>query len=209
MDHDDGSLIEISKAKKTYGKGYLVLCCFLCLSGGLIVVFFGGVASTEKGLSFLEDMFRVERRAEVKNKQSFTRPRFQFDYPGNWKLNTTREGHDPDTNFFFDSPGNSYVHFIVSPEEYDPQENIDDKYQNYLQYMPTMKTKSLSGYGKYGGKGLSMRGRFFGFATTINVYSFYHEGLTFIIVEQCTDEDFKMVSPGFSLIEKSLRIKKE
>ena len=209
MDHDDGASVELSKAKKTYSKGYLVLCCFLCLSGGLIAGFLGGVASTEKGLSFLEDMFIVERCADIKNKKSVNRPRFRLDYPGNWKLDTSDEDFDPDTYFSFDSPGNSYVRFIVSPGESDPKVNVDEQHQAFLEYMPTMTTKTLSGYGQYGGEGLAMSGRFFGLKTTVNAYSFQHEGLTFIVVEQYTDEDFKMVSPGFSLIEKSLRIKKK
>lgn len=203
-----GELLDLRRSPKKFGKGVLILCSLVSLGLGLTVGFVGGVASTEKGAAFLGEMLSSESAADLRNAKALKRPRFQLNYPGNWKVDKLDDDYDPDLNFSIDSPGSSFANFVIGSGDLDPKDNVEHQREAFLKYMPNMTTKALAGYGQYKGEGIQMKGRILGFPTTVCAYSFRHEGLTFIVVTQCPDEDYKMVGPGLKQIASSLEILK-
>lgn len=187
-------------------KTVLLICCGVSLAVGLGIGFLAGVAATDFGRDFLEGITTSERPALIDEPKLLRRPRFRLSYPENWRIAAAEADYDPDTNFSIDSPGSAYIIFLIGHGETDPAENVQHQVDAYRQLMPRLTTEQFSDFGRYSGAAVKMKGRMFGIPTTVCAYSFCREGLTFIVVEQCPNEDLQHVEPGFDLIRKSFRV---
>jgi hypothetical protein len=66
---------------------------------------------------------------------------------------------------------------------------------------------SFATWGKYSGEGVLLRGKLLGLNPgSVRVFSHATEARSFVVVEQCYDEDMARAKPGFDLVEKSFEL---
>ncbi len=181
----------------------LVVAVVISFAAGGAMGFLLGVASTDAGSQFLEDMVEQEQQAEVGSPKTLKRKRFKLLYPANWKIDVADEDYDPDSMFSIDSPGSSYVLFMLGNLEVDPDSAVKDQIDAFTRLMGTPSVERFESYGKLQGKGAVLKGRIMGVRTTVKVFCCYLNGVAVIIVQQYPDEDLKYVKDGLLLIENS------
>lgn len=195
--------------KKRHIFGILVpLFLFAFIIGG-VVGFSFGVASTKAGGRFLRSLVENEESANIKAPKTLKRAHFTLDYPRNWKIDKKDPDYDPDYMFSIDSPGNSYVMFIMGHAVTDPEKNIAEYVIafNKLFEKPTMK--AFKYYGKLSGRGVHMEGVIMGEPTEVRLFSTYEKeaGKSIIIIEQHPLTDSSYVDPGLQLIEETFTLR--
>ena len=185
----------------------LVIAVVISLIVGVITGFFLGIASTEAGASFLEDIAEQESQAQTDNPTRLTRDRFELLYPANWKIDVADEDYDPDQMFSIDSPGATYVMFVLGDLETDPAESLQAQIDSFSQLMGTPVIQTFESYGKLDGKGAILKGKILGIKMTAKLFACYSQEMTVIIVQQYPDEDIEYVQNGLDIIEESFMLK--
>jgi hypothetical protein len=185
---------------------FLTSLCISLLIGGAIG-FFAGVASTNAGMEFLENMVSTERLADIKETQKINRDKFKFEFPGNWSVNKHEDDYDPDTMFSVDSPGSTYVLFMFDDVETEPSENLQQQVEAFSNLMGKVSTSKYNTYGKLKGEGAIVKGKIFGLKVTVKIFTTFIHGTSVIIVQQSHDEDLRYVKNGLDLIETTFQIK--
>jgi hypothetical protein len=174
---------------------------------GGVAGFFLGIASTKAGKAFLADIVQDEQKADVSSPKKIVRERFQLQYPANWKIDVDDEDYDPDQMFSIDSPGSAFVMFIIGTAELDPEEHLQIQIRHHEKLMGRMSIDRFEKYGRFRGKGATLKGRIMGSRTTVKLFAFQQGGLSLMIAQQCPDEDLKRVQDGLNLIETSFALK--
>lgn len=187
--------------------GILILVILLALFIGAVGGFFLGVASTKAGAKFLEDLAQTEQQAETRTPQKLVRDRFELSYPGNWKIDVDDADYDPDQMFSIDSPGDTFVMFVMGDMETDPKVALKGQIDAFSELMGAHKMDPFDTFGQYEGKGAILTGKLLGIRVTVKMFCCFSDGMTAMIVQQYPDEDFKYVEKGLSLIEKSFTLK--
>ena len=124
-----------------------------CGVGG-VVGFGAGVASVKAAREAFTAAFQDERSAEVDAPQSIDRPAFRLQYPRNWKVDAAGADHDPDRNFSIDSPGQSFVMFVIATGEMDPRVAASAHVsQQTAKLMRDAKRTPFARWGPHGGVG--------------------------------------------------------
>lgn len=192
---------------KKVSTGILVLAVLGSLLLGGIAGFFVGVASTEAGKAFLEEILQEEQMAEVAHPGKIVRERFQLRYPSNWKVDVNDDGYDPDRMFSIDSPGSSYVMFQMGTLEMKPEDALQGQIAQFEKLMGSSTLTRFEKYGRFSGTGAMISGRIMGVRTTARLFSFSREDLTVMITTCHPDEDLEYVKDGLALIEHSFSLK--
>jgi len=185
----------------------LVVSVILSLGIGGIAGFFLGVASTEAGKNFLAELVEEEQMADVAQPRRLDRAEFQLKYPSNWYVDVEDEDFDPDHLFSIDSPGASYVMFVMGNMEADPEETLQDQISQFEKLLTAPTINKFDRYGQLSGKGATLRGKIMGIRSTVKLFSYNEDGFTVMITQQYPDEDLKYVQDGMSLIEDSFSLK--
>lgn len=185
----------------------LLIAIAVALAVGTFTGFFLGVASTKAGKAFLADIVQDEQKADVSSPKKIVRERFQLQYPSNWKIDADDEDYDPDHMFSIDSPGSAFVMFIIGTAELDPEEHLQIQIRHHEKLMGRMSINRFEKYGRFQGKGATLKGRIMGIRITVKLFAFQQDGLSLMITQQCPDEDWKHVQPGMTLIENSFVLK--
>jgi hypothetical protein len=185
----------------------LLIAVFLSLTTGGVVGFFLGIASTEAGAKFLKDLAEQEQFAETGTPKRLDRERFKLVYPGNWKIDAEDEDYDPDQRFSIQSPGGTYVVFVMGNLKTVPEENVQSQIKAFTKLMGSPGIERFESYGHHEGKGAAISGKILGTRVTVKAFSCFLEDMTAIIVQQYPDADLKLVEGGLSLIEKSFFLK--
>jgi hypothetical protein len=176
---------------------------------GCGVGFVAGVLSFQGARDFASGMVRSERPAEVATPVTVDRQAFQFDHPSNWKVDTKGTDYDPDHLFSVDSPGHSFVLFVVADGAISPKAASDA--QVAAQTSKVIKGASqtpLTRWGAHTGEGTLLAGKQLGITPgTIRIFSFREHDQTYTVVESTFDEDRANVQPGFELIARTFRVK--
>ena len=154
-----------------------------------------------------EDLTENEKKAEIAHPQKLVREKFQLLFPSNWKVDVKDKDYDPDQMFSIDSPGNAFVMFVMGNVETKPEETLKDQISRLRKLLGEPKIDKFEKYGKFSGKGATLQGKIMGIRMTVKVFSFYQDGFTVIITQQCPDEDMKDVQDGLTLIENSFTLK--
>lgn len=184
----------------------LAIACFV--AGGTLG-FFAGVLSVREARDFVGDMFQSERAADVSQGVVLDRPAFELTRPGNWKVDTTDSDYDPDHLFSIDSPGQSFVMFVVADGELSPEQTVDKHVE--IQSAKAMKNASrtaLTTWGGHVGHGVLLTGKLLGISPgTVRIFAFREQDRTYTVIESTYDEDRAKVQPGFDLIARTFRVK--
>lgn len=182
----------------------LILFTFII---GVVLGFSLGVASSDAGSSFLKSLVKDEEKANTTSPVTLKRAHFLLRYPRNWKIDKEDKDYDPDHMFSIDSPGNSYVMFIMGPAETDPEQNIQQHLTAFKKIFGETDISRFERYGDYRGKGITMQGKILGISTKVRIFSCYVNDRTTIIVEQYPIDDSALVSDGLKLIESSFQLR--
>lgn len=186
--------------------GILVLIILGSIIAGGIGGFFLGVLSTKAGKAFIADIFQEELLADIKSPKNINQERYMLQYPGNWKLNIEDEDFDLDSMFSIDSPGNTFVMFVLNNGEIDSEESIKDQIHQFEKIMSNSIIERFEKFGKYSGKGAIMKGKNMGIKMTVKLFSFTIDDFSIMITQQCPDEDLLLTQDGLKLIENSFEI---
>lgn len=175
---------------------------------GNVSGFFVGVYSTGAGKKFLEDVFSPEEKADSSHPKDISRAGFRLKIPANWAVDTLDADYNPDHSFTIESPGSSFVMFIIMDIQSDPLENVQEQVEAFV---PKVINKAqrivFKKWGKYEGQGMQLRGRVISVVDGgVRIFSYSSEYRSFIVVESYFAEDLKKVQPGFQLIEDSFEI---
>lgn len=192
----------MSKTKTVILSVGLAVVAFM---GGNVTGFFAGIYSTRAGSEFIDDLFEQEKPADVTNSIALARPTFALKYPGNWKIDSTDEDYDQDHSFRVESPGSSFVSFMIFDAATDPADNVDAQIAGYAANLIRNPTRTDFGtWGSFQGSGALLRGKLLGFLPAyIRLFSAAVDERSFVVIEFCYDEDARMVEPGLRLIESS------
>lgn len=178
---------------------------FALLLGG-IAGFFVGVASTNFGKSFIEDVVETEEPADTAHPTKLVRGAFRLEHPGNWSIDTRDEDYDPDHRFSIESPGSAFVMFSLGAGELNLEEGIEAVIEPFRKVMSSLSTERFEEYGSFHGAGAILRGRVLGSRTTVRVFAFGQDDLYCQITEHYPDEDLRYVAGGLRLIEDSFSV---
>ncbi len=146
-----------------------------------------------------------EKPADTENPQKYTRKRFELQYPGNWKIDSSASGHDPDRVFTVQSPGSALSVFVVFPQPTDPAHNVRNQVEAYRQLITQPEREGFHQWGPYTGQGIHIKGGVLGVQGGVRIFSASDEQQSFLVTEQYYDEDLADVAPGFQLIQGSFR----
>jgi hypothetical protein len=185
-----------------------VLFLLGCGVGG-VAGFGAGVASVKAAREWFASAFEDEQAAEVAAPKTLERPGFELRYPQNWHVDTASANYDPDHMFSIDSPGQSFVMFVVATGALDPQTAIDAHVsQQTAKVMHDATRAPFEKWGAYSGAGVLLTGKKLGLAPgTIRVFAARVDDRTFTVIESTTDDDRDKVEPGFALIERTFHMK--
>lgn len=180
----------------------------LFLGLGLGLGFCGGLGATKAGAAFLEDFATSEAAADVAHPRSHTRPSFSFKYPGNWKIDASDADSDPDHQVNVESPGSCMTMLILFDIAIEPATSIDAQVNAFVpKLLAAPRRTPFTTWGKYTGQGVLMKGKLLGLNEgSVRVFAHADDKRSFVVVEQCYDEDMKDVKPGFELLESSFEL---
>jgi hypothetical protein len=180
-----------------------------CFALGCAVGFAAGVLSVKGARQFVVGLFATERSAAVEQSVAVVRPAFRFEYPGNWRVDSTDSDYDPDHMFSVDSPGQSFVMFVIADGDIEPKEAVEQHVS--VQTARAMKDATrtpLTKWGRHDGEGVLLTGRHLGITRgTIRVFAFRERETTYTVIESTFDDDRDKVQPGFDLIARTFRVK--
>jgi hypothetical protein len=189
-------------------KAELRLVGAVCFAAGVAVGFGAGVLSVKSARDFFVDLFRSEERAATASPTHLARPAFSFDYPSNWSVDVKDPDYDADHMFSIDTPGQSFVMFMVADGEVDPRDALElHVTQQTEKVIKDAKRTPFEHYGSFEGHGALLEGKHLGMVRgSVRVFCFRSGNRTFQILENVFEEDRAKVEPGFRLIEKTLRL---
>jgi hypothetical protein len=177
--------------------------------GGLLG-FGAGVLSTQAARDFLRAALKDEQRADVSSRKSVSRPGFHFEMPGNWQIDTRSPDYDPDHQFSLETPGQSFLMFIIADAELDAtailEKHVDAQRARALK---SAERSGFLGWGAHQGQGARLSGKYLGLTPgTVRIFVFVAAGRTYTVVESTYDEDVALVEPGFRLVERTFRVRR-
>lgn len=175
---------------------------------GLGVGFVCGIGATKVGASFLEGMTSKEEPAEVTHPRSYVRPGFSFKYAANWKLEAEGPDNDPDHHVNVDSPGSCLTMLFIFDVAISPEVNVKAQTDAFVPKLISAPSRTLfTGWGRYEGQGVILKGKMLGITPgSLRIFSHADDKRSFVVVEQCYDEDMAHTKPGFDLVESSFEL---
>jgi len=184
----------------------IAIACFVLGCGcGFLV----GVLSVKGARELASNLFRSERAAQVNQAIAVDRPAFQFEYAGNWHIDTESKDYDPDHMFSIDSPGQSFLMVVVADGELSPHVAVEKQVEAHTKKVMKEATKTeLTEWGAHAGEGVLLKGKHLGISPgTIRIFAFREQGTTYSVIESTYDDDRANVQPGFDLIARTFRVK--
>jgi hypothetical protein len=180
----------------------------LGFGAGAIAGFGAGVASVKAAREAFTSAFQDERSAEVDTPRFINRPGFRLQYPNNWKVDSADSGYDPDRRFSVDSPGQSFVMFVVGTGALDPKVALQAHVgQQTSKVMRDATQTPFTQWGAFAGTGMLLTGKKLGLSPgTIRIFAFRVGDHTFTVIESTSDDDRSKVAPGFALIERTFQV---
>ncbi|MEK7269607.1 MAG: hypothetical protein AAB215_01545 [Planctomycetota bacterium] len=161
-------------------------------------------AAKEAERKALEFVGAEGQKADTAHPRTLERKGFRLEYPSNWKIDEKDEDYDPDRMFSIESPGSAFVMIAMVPVKVDPEEHMKgqiDSFANLMGAKPSVAR--FETYGRYKGKGASLKGKVLGVPVTVKAFACFAEGATALVVQQVPDEDIGLEKDGLDLIEKS------
>jgi hypothetical protein len=185
----------------------LVVAVVVSLAIGGVAGFVLGVAATKAGRSFVRGMFQGEAKPAVSDPKKLIRKQFELQYPSNWHVDVDDKDYDADHMFSIDSPGNAFVMFAIGAGEMAPEDNLKIQLEQFEKIMSSLSVEKFEKYGRYQGKGATLKGKILGTRTTVKLFALKHDGLTVLLTQQCPEEDLSSVQAGLDLIENSFLLR--
>lgn len=185
----------------------LVVVVVISLVVGGIAGFFLGIAASGAGKAIIQGIAAEEQNAEVSHPTKLAREKFELQYPSNWKINTEDEDYDPDQMFSINSPGNTFVMFVIGSGEMEAEDTLQIQIKQFEKLISSPTINRFESYGSLTGKGATLKGKTMGVRLTVKLFAFHQDDLNMMITQQCPDDDLKPVQPGLTLIENSFHIK--
>jgi hypothetical protein len=179
------------------------------LAIGVAVGYPAGVLSVGAARTFFASMFQDEQGADVAHPVTIDRPAFRLQYPANWRVDTTDSDYDADHMFSIDSPGQSFVMFVVADGDIDPKATVAEHVEQQTSKVMRNATRApFNHWGAYAGDGMLLVGKQLGITPgTTRIFSFRGNQHTYTLIEFTNGADRGKVSPGFQLVERTFKAK--
>lgn len=170
--------------------------------------FASGVLSVKGARELVVAATSSEQRADVGKTTVVDRPGFRFEHPSNWKIDVSDKDHDPDHMFTLDTPGQSFMMFIVAEAAVDPKETLETYVTAQQKVVKGGTREGFTRWGSFDGAGAVLRGKHLGITPgSIRVFAWQSGDRTFTAIESTFDEDRAKVSPGFELVARTFQVK--
>lgn len=186
-----------------------VFACALTLVLGAGGGFLAGALSVPAAREFFVDALEDERSADVARPQRFERPRFRFQYPGNWKVDRADPDFDPDHLVTVESPGASFFMVLVAEGDLAPADATQAQEQAFSTklFRAGATRAALHRWGRFEGEGVELTGKQLGLQEgKVRLFSWRAGGATFTVVEQFFAEDRAKVVPGLELVRRTFEV---
>lgn len=175
---------------------------------GGAVGFASGLLSVKGARDFFSAMTQSEQRADVGTPVVVERPAFRFEHPANWKIDASDKDYDPDHLFTLDTPGQSFMMFVVAEATVDPKEALETNVTAQQKVVKGAVREPFTRWGSFDGAGAVLRGKHLGITPgSVRIFAWQSGGRTFTVVQSTFDEDRDKVSPGFELVARTFRVK--
>jgi hypothetical protein len=184
---------------------WIVLAIFAVVFLVVVAVAFliMGIATTQAGRELFTDILQNEQVPQVSHPKTVVRDKFKLEYPSNWNIDVKDEEYDPDRMFMIKSPGSTFVMFALIVGKTTPEECLRIQMRPFEKKMARPSVVRFERYGRYTGKGATLKGRLRGIPSTVKLFSFRQGDLEVMMTQYCPDEDQYQVQSGLRLIEKS------
>lgn len=167
-----------------------------------------GVVSTDFGKKIVRELNSVEEQAKITTPKTITRKGFTLNHPANWAVDTSMDDYDPDTYFDINSPGGSWVMFMIYDFESVPKEDTESQVENYKNYVGKATKTTFQRWGKYTGYGVELKGKLSGITPgRVRIFTYSNALKSFTVIEQQYDADARKTQPGLNLIESTFNLK--
>jgi hypothetical protein len=196
----EGPLMATSREQK-------IAALFLFIGG--VIGFGAGVLSVKSARELFANAFKSEERADTSSPSTFDRPKFKLQHPSNWKVDAKDKDYDPDHMFSIETPGQSFVMFVIADGELDPKETMDLHVNAQLSKVIKDASRTpFTKWGSYTGSGTLLRGKLLGLTPgSVRIFAWRSSTQTYAVIESTFDEDRAKVSPGFDLVERTFAVK--
>ncbi len=159
-----------------------------------------------------ESIEAVEVAADVANPQTIDRPGFLLQHPGNWEMDIKDPDYVADHVFWMDTPGQSWVLFIVNDEPSDPAENVQEELADLakdldLGDLAFAERSNFTQWGAYLGTGLQLKHISGDETATARFFSFSSGKKSFVVVERYADADLPLLQPGLDMVRSTFKLK--
>ncbi len=139
--------------------------------------------------------------------KTFVRDAFRFDYPGEWKVDEKDKNYDPDHDFTIEGPGTSMIMFVIYEAANDLDKVMTTMVEAYSKKIIRSSKSEFTKWGKYVGRGVTLRGKNQGVTkTTLRTFAFHASGKTFLITEYAPDDEAAECAGGFKMIAESFEV---
>jgi hypothetical protein len=147
----------------------------------------------------------LEAEPDVRHPRRIVRDAFQLEYPGNWHVDPTIDGYDPD-HFFSIEPqfADCAVHFHIGGDFADPEGALDS-YRDGIEAAFTEVTwlPPHHSWGRLQGRGARGSARFAGNSYMIALFATEHDGRVALVREVCGEDAHHRVEAGLKQIRGS------
>jgi hypothetical protein len=195
-------------------KAIVALLVVAGLAVGGTIGFIVGVATSEAGRELLSSMNMMEEAADLSKPVTVSQQGFEFQHPANWVIDESAEGEDPAHYFFLTTPGGSHIEVtyeendVAISGDYDGVlANLESKVEQYQDFLNGSESVDFKSFGSLQGEGCTIKGRDFGNAVSVRVFSCAKGESTLIIAEYVYEMDRKLLQPGLDLVERTFVMK--
>jgi len=170
----------------------------------LVLGFWLGPHSVQQIVS---GIFEVAQPADIRNTAEMTNSYLSFQYPGNWKIDTTDPAYDPDKHFDINAPAGGKVIVHIFEPRVTPKQVVDAFVRDMKKLVVNEEQTFFESWGSHQGYGVQLRGLLIGFKGRIRCFGLRNSKATIIVVENRYDEDEVHNRDGYELISRTFKLK--
>jgi hypothetical protein len=133
---------------------------------------------------------------------------YKMEYLYDWKIDSTAEDFDINSNFSIDSPDGASALFLIFNTPIDIKEHIAEQVSEHLKKLiKDGKVKYFDSWGNYKGYGAIITGRLLGaFGGELKFFAHSADSTSFLVVTQLFDVHTSNDSLGLKMIESSFKL---
>jgi hypothetical protein len=172
----------------------------------LAALHFSGIIPIHRVPRILTAPIRPPQRADTANPILYNREQFTFSYPGNWRIDTASEHHDPDSFLILDAPRRGQVRLQILAVETASKEMAEQVAARFD--LPGLRVDQRTEFRRWrqlNGYGLRLLGEKLGDPFQVRVFAHSGRMHSLVVWEYWWDGADSINASGFKLIEDTFR----